>query len=483
MMLAFIAVIGCGKSATEEESRFLVDRSLSIGDPNQQVQDPNLDDRATIFAEENIDRLLSRTGILLIRAHRVSFAQRVEDLKTILVISNRLMQLQDRLNVDQRLFAIQSKIRSLLQLHATGDRQYREELLEVIDEFSDDSDDDVRRVSLTALAAVRMSDFLRTGNGSFEKLEVLVTRIVSEFPDDEIAAGELQDIAFQLMLRNKRQQAIGIMQKMSDVYACSANPELNHLATVLRDRVGMAEGQLQDLANELLSDDSCHCETVLDVVRKLSNMRDIDFDTYRELMTAIGWLEEVDLYDEAKMSLANISRNAPGYSNPQLVEQAEIDVQKGIGRLNLLNQKLTVSGQNADGLRVTTDQFDNPILVLFFWSADYSQSLQGFEQFMGVREKFGQSVQCIGVCVDREVDQAKAMFGAENRGWKNIYRTTNQDDEASIKSTRVQFVPYVMLLDQQHRVRDINVRARDLIDNVETLLGEQHRLDQTAGTR
>ncbi len=323
IMLALISVIGCGKSATEEESRFLVDRSLSIGNPNQQAQDPNLDDRATIFAEENIDRLLSRTGILLIRAHRVSFAQRVEDLKTILVISNRLMQLQDRLKVDQRLFAIQSKIRSLLQLHATGDRQYREELLEVIDEFLNDSNDDVRRVSLTALAAVRMSDFLRTGNGSFEKLEVLVTRIVSEFPDDEMAAGELQDIALQLMLRNKRQQAIEIMRIMSDVYACSANPELNHLATVLTDRVGMAERQLEDLANELLSGDSGHCETFLDVVRKLSNMKDVDFDTYRELMTAIRWLEEVDLYDEAKMSLANICRNAPGYSNSRLVEQAD----------------------------------------------------------------------------------------------------------------------------------------------------------------
>jgi hypothetical protein len=246
----------------------------------------------------------------------------------------------------------------------------------------------------------------------------------------------------------------------------------------------MAERELEILANELLSGDAGHRETFLDVVRMLSNMRDVDPDTYRELMTAIGWLEEVDLYDEAKMSLASIRRNASGYSNPQLVEQAEMDVQKGIERLNLLNQKLTISGQNADGSSVTTDQFDDPILVLFFWSADCEPSVRGFEQLMDRKEEFGQCVQCVGVCVDQEIDQAKqAMCGAEKRGWKNIYRTKNKDDEASIKSSRVQFVPYVMLLDQQHRVRDINVRARDVIDDVESLLREQRRLDPSAETQ
>ncbi len=102
---------------------------------------------------------------------------------------------------------------------------------------------------------------------------------------------------------------------------------------------------------------------------------------------------------------------------------------------------------------------------------------------MGIKERFGRNVQCVGVCVDQEVKQAMSIFDREDTGWKNIYRTTNADDEASIKSTKVQFVPYVMLLDQQHRVRDINVREKDLIDDVEKLLSEQHRPNPSAGTR
>lgn len=473
LMLLLILATGCGNTTdlTEEKrKRYQVDNNISASklDP-ESGKSAVLDTETGIAIEVDIDSLMARSKMLEMRSRQISFLDMLADLATQQKISERLLQLD--LNEEQRLFAVQNMLVALLKRIATTDLKARENIYEIIPNYVEDENKRIQQAAWSALTTVQLADYLRVEDADSTELDATIDQMLTRFKDNPQVTKELQGVVVQLMIRNRRDKALEMMDKISKVYADSDNPNLQNMSEVIKDRMYLTQIQFDVLADRIRQGQEGYQDQFLVMVKQLATRKDMGKEIYREILWAERWLEEINQYEDAEKMLSILEDNLSNHSDETFSQIVAEDIAKARIRLNLVGKPLVLKGQNRAGKSLSTEEQKGKVTLVIFWSATEPGSVKLLQQLLQVYRRYQpRGLEIVSYCIDKNISQAISIFGNQTPPWISMYRKTGASDHQGPEKAGVQQIPYLVLLNREGVVVDVNVPVRKLADELEKLL-------------
>ncbi len=473
LILLLVSATGCSNTTdlTEEKrKRYQVDNNISASklDP-ESGKSAVLDTETGIAIEVDIDSLMARSKMLEMRSRQISFLDRLADLATQQKISERLLQLD--LNEEQRLFAVQNMLVALLQRIATTDLKAREKIYEIIPNYVEDENERIQQAAWSALTTVQLADYLRVEDADSTELDATIDQMLTRFKDNPLVTKELQGVVVQLMIRNRRDKALEMMDKISKVYADSDNPNLQNMSEVIKDRMYLTQIQFDVLADRIREGQVGYQNQFLVMVKKLATRKDMGKEIYREILWAERWLEEINQYEEAEKMLSILEDNLSNHSDETFRQVVAEDIAKARIRLNLVGKPLVLKGQNRAGKSLSTEEQKGKVTLVIFWSATEPESVKLLQQLLQVYRRYQpRGLEIVSYCIDENISQAISIFGNQTPPWISMYRNTGASDHQGPEKVGVQQIPYLVLLNREGVAVDVNVPVRKLTGELEKLL-------------
>ena len=473
LILLLLSATGCSNTTdlTEEKrKRYQVDNNISASklDP-ESGKSAVLDTETGIAIEVDIDSLMARSKMLEMRSRQISFLDMLADLATQQKISERLLQLD--LNEEQRLFAVQNMLVALLKRIATTDLKARENIYEIIPNYVEDENKRIQQAAWSALTTVQLADYLRVEDADSTELDATIDQMLTRFKDNPQVTKELQGVVVQLMIRNRRDKALEMMDKISKVYADSDNPNLQNMSEVIKDRMYLTQIQFDVLADRIRQGQIGYQDQFLVMVKQLATRKDMGKEIYREILWAERWLEEINQYEDAEKMLSILEDNLSNHSDETFSQIVAEDIAKARIRLNLVGKPLVLKGQNRAGKSLSTEEQKGKVTLVIFWSATEPGSVKLLQQLLQVYRRYQpRGLEIVSYCIDKNISQAISIFGNQTPPWISMYRKTGASDHQGPEKAGVQQIPYLVLLNREGVVVDVNVPVRKLADELEKLL-------------
>ena len=464
---------GCGNTtdlAEEKRKRYQVDNNISASklDP-ESGKSAVLNAETGIAIEVDVDTLIAKSKMLEMRARQITFKDMLADLATQQKISERLLQLE--LDQDQRLFAIQNLLFSLLRRIATTDLKARENIYEIIPTYLDDDDRNVQQLAWNALVTMQLTDYLRVEDSESADLDSTIDEILIRFKDDPIVARELQEVVVQLMMRERREKAVEVMEKLSTAFANSSNPKLQNMAGIIKDRIYLTQIQYDLTAEKMRQGQDGYKEKFLSLVQLLATRQDMGKEIYREILQSEQWLEEIDQYEDAEKILVILEENLKNHEDETFCQIVAEDIARARTRLGLIGKPLILTGQSSAGKSLSTEELKGKVTLLVFWSATEPSSVKLLQQLVQIYRRYQpQGVEIVSFCIDKNISQALSVFGNQAPPWISMYRKTDTNNPQGLQQMGIQRVPYLALLDRDGKVADLGVSIQKLPDELQALL-------------
>ena len=160
--------------------------------------------------------------------------------------------------------------------------------------------------------------------------------------------------------------------------------------------------------------------------------------------------------------------NHPDETFRQVVAE---DIAKARIRLNLVGKPLVLKGQNRAGKSLSTEEQKGKVTLVIFWSATEPGSVKLLQQLLQVYRRYQpRGLEIVSYCIDKNISQAISIFGNQTPPWISMYRKTGVSDHQGPEKAGVQQIPYLVLLNREGVVVDVNVPVRKLADELEKLL-------------
>lgn len=473
LILLLLSAAGCSNTtdlAEEKRKRYQVDNNISASklDPDS-GKSAVLDTETGIAIEVDIDSLMARSKMLEMRSRQISFIDMLADLATQQKISERLLQLD--LNEEQRLFAVQNMLIALLKRIATADLKARENIYEIIPNYVDDKNESIQQVAWSALTTVQLADYLRVEDADSTEFDATIDQVLTRFKDNPLVAKELQGVVVQLMIRNRRDKAVEMMDKVSKAYADSSNPNLQNMSGVIKDRMYLTQIQFDVVADKMREGQEGYRDKFLAMVKQLANRKDMGKEIYREVLWTERWLEEINQYEDAEKMLSILENNFSDQPDETFRQIVAEDIAKARIRLNLVGKPLVLKGQNSAGKMLSTEEQKGKVTLVIFWSATEPASVKLLQQLLQVYRRYQPSgLEIVSYCIDKNISQALSIFGNQTPPWVSMYRKADASDQLGPEKAGVQQLPYLVLLNREGIVVNVNVPIRKLTDELEKLL-------------
>ena len=104
------------------------------------------------------------------------------------------------------------------------------------------------------------------------------------------------------------------------------------------------------------------------------------------------------------------------------------------------------------------------VWFLFFWKSSCIPCIQELQQINGYQQKYGESIEFIGISVDRKKDIFLNFIKGQNFKWNILYAN---DDKELLENYNAKVLPLFILIDENGEI--LNYPARMPSENVETL--------------
>jgi hypothetical protein len=273
------------------------------------------------------------------------------------------------------------------------------------------------------------------------------------------------------MIRNRRDKALEMMDKISKVYADSDNPNLQNMSEVIKDRMYLTQIQFDVIADKVRDGQEGYQDQFLAMVKKLATRKDMGKEIYREILWTERWLEEINQYEDAEKMLSILENNLSDRPDETFRQIVAEDIAKARIRLNLVGKPLVLKGQNRAGKSLSTEEQKGKVTLVIFWSATEPASVKLLQQLLQVYRRYQPSgLEIVSYCIDKNISQALSIFGNQTPPWVSMYRKVGESDHQGPEKAGVQQIPYLVLLNREGVVVDVSVPIRKLTDELEKLL-------------
>lgn len=459
VLLLLFSILGCGAPSDSD-----VDTAFELSTPKKEPDSRRIEDMFRTLA------------VLEEREMRVSFGQKVYDLKKRVEIADELNTFE--LDSEERKRTVLSLIDALAKLHATREVKSSERLRSLSHQLKSDPDLDIARSARIAYTGVRLVDFIRTEFGKFPPLREAIIELLENYPKDIQIAQNLDTIVAQLVRRGKDDQAVEVMELMLDTYGKQDDSNVKTYAASLSDRKKLVNLGYKSILSELRQGGANERKALLDCMKTLAKDPSIGIVAYEEILRAGRWLESNERYSNASSLYFWINDIADNHSNEYLAKRAKEDAKSGFQRLRLVNQTLLIEGNTITGDELNPEDFADKVVLLFFWSAENPISVQAMGQLFPAYQAFPRNkFEIIAICTDDDPQKTIQVLGTRVPPWNISLPNSESDSQTKnlVEVCGINSVPYAILLDPTGKVTKINLPISDLDNQIR----KQIRLQNT----
>lgn len=373
------------------------------------------------------------------------------------------------------LMGVASGVDSLLKLHVFDSQSSRKKLFEFTEQFVNHENDNI---AVTANFGRLSSELPAAMSGSSNERNSFLDQtreLINKFPDNLLLADELESSVVMLFQSEKRELGKQLMSVMIEEWTDSSNREMLNLVAVVKERLFLAELDFDLAVRDLQENRIGAADRFINVFQQVLENRQFSFSTYSEIQNSLRALEMFHEYELAQKAYDLLGQNAARFRNPNVVQAASFDVAMANRRLKLLGSKLTID----NGLNLNRDSFDlerfaDSVRIVVFWSSHIPESVATVKELFTLQPDFAsKGFDVIALNVDRN------PVGLDSNFILRVQResiVTNAEVGLTGTGNRfasdygIQELPYLILLDRDGVVRELNLNMLQLKSQVSKYL-------------
>ncbi len=381
--------------------------------------------------------------------------------------------LTHKLDDVSREIAIVSKIEAASQLYgmdfiskvATQDENsidFAELLRTAIGDYPNDSNLNVARDALLALAKLSFYEFSKTKDNAYldDALEAVI-RLVQDHPDIE-SITVTRDLVTRLLQKDDEEQGHQLIAKLFETFKESDVDDARNLAIELNDRSIFKRHDFNHiLSNRRVLGDRGR-KQITEAMLKMLDYPELGLLFFDIATTAINWLDECSSFENTKLIYQKMVDVSGKLVNPEVQLIAKTKGVNGLKRIIATSSAIEFSDQATDGTTVSNEQLLGTLTVVFYWSAKDSSSKSMVEKFgQELNRDYANNLNVIAVCVD----PAPTPAVVKRLTRLNAKQLGNNSELAKVFP--VETLPYIAIFDHNGHAKKISIK----LPNLETQIG------------
>lgn len=370
---------------------------------------------------------------------------------------------------------------SVLEMYSNGffsDSKLRLQLF--CDKLLDDADIahvQLGKFSLTRLALV---DFLKKPEIGFESSMQAITRLVEEYPSHGPLAREMLAFVNQLVRLEHPDEAIQLIDFLLTSYSKSSDDtddQIRQAHLQLVDLKILLESGFGDHVTSVKDEKEGAIEDVLDAVEKLCDHSTITIRIAQRISYSLRFLEGHHRYEAIRRIIDLLQARLSNHPDQTIVDFVSKDTALISKRLQWIGREFEIMADGRDAAKFNDEEIKGKVTAVIFWSVDKTEeamlTFAGINLMYASLRKDGFSV--IAVNVDDDDEKARNIVNPARLTYPTVFEgSSDREDMATVREKYgLQFTPYVMLLDRNGRVAQLNMIPANMKREVDRLLAQE----------
>ena len=374
------------------------------------------------------------------------------------------------LSPSQRELAANSKIEALSAIYGMDFLYERKsptagpDLRSAAETFRQDSNQKIAQTAKLAIVKVDAFEFIK--NGSVGDLQPTLDQIIAllrEDPNNEFLIANIRLIVISLF-QFDRESALKLMRNLEAVGPEFESSKASSLFLFLSDQIRLAKSDISGLfENRWVNGQAGQRE-----LRKTTIHLAADPAGGLEVLNMIdqvaSWFEQDNQYENAQQIYQALLDSAEHRQNVEVALAAQKFGRNGLTRCQLAGKKLEFKAKLDSGDTLTSNDLENRIVVVIFFSLEDQGSVSDLNAFHGKCADFnGKQITVLAYCVDDKFDSSIQTLRRRIPGFMLLI---NQPAETGyptlLQQCPVSKLPHALLIDHLGRVDDVNVSMDEL---------------------
>ena len=288
----------------------------------------------------------------------------------------------------------------------------------------------------------------------FANTGILLRRLVSDFPE----------------------QAVPLANEIVKIYNQNSSARLSQSIDELNDNILITQSKISEHFHGDWVGTAVDQQGLQDKVVDLAKRIDTGRSMIDKMIQAIAWFENMDRYDAAREVCQVLVDSAAQRENREVANYATQVGQAGLKRLNIIGKKWNFEGLDQDGNPINVSEYENMICLIFFWSHKNPKAMRNFTRIDDLyRELRRRGIRILTVPIDdfSQTDQLDINPREVNSIWQTVL-SVNLKPETNpyLQQFPVSKTPYMVLIDREGIVRDINVKMSQLRTDLSNIMSQ-----------
>ena len=203
----------------------------------------------------------------------------------------------------------------------------------------------------------------------------------------------------------------------------------------------------------------------VDAICANSQISEIPFSKVLSLAENLSQIDQDQLRLEYVDRLREASRKVTDEEAAARIQQVFADYDK---RNSLVGKTFDLAGAQFDGQPIDVSQFENKVVAVVFFGLRHDVSRELLSRLTDYEYLVSDGVEFVLDCVDDDVEPEKLGPLTKLRG---VHVVTKSSAPGYLDQCPISKVPYVVIMDRQHTVVEVNLNVDKLRASLEQLLG------------
>ncbi len=402
-------------------------------------------------------------------------------------IPNLLNRLKQKKQIGQRLeelhedelsylYGLREQLDSLILLDtlnlslSLNDKNIRSELFETATRLVDHEDIKIARSAQLGLSVSALRDYMQNpSDENYQEFEQRVAANEENLMIDLPSVRGLQQIVILVDASERKDHVKQFKLLVGNILKKSSTLEIWSVGAGIHDQMILGNIDFREMNRQILSGDETAIKELGEIVDNIdasdNNVSAVPIAKVISLVESLQQIGKFELEKKYIDILRQTSLETEFVQNENLVADTLRDYEK---RKALINQTFDLSGSRFDGSPIELEELQGKIVVILFYSASSSDSGDYLNRIVDLQYLSSQGVKWIICSAENEPNEnlQKSIATANPK----FIVVSKQSAPNYLEQCPISKVPFVLIIDRDQKVIDVNVYVDQLRIKLEKLL-------------
>ncbi len=385
--------------------------------------------------------------------------------------------LKNKLDDNQRFIAVQAKLDALIRLISLGNNGSRQEFFSFAISLESDANSRIQQIAAVAQIVGELNERLSKKESNIDSVIEQACAVARRFPESADVCIELYNQCELVAKNGTREQVIKLLESLAGVYQNNNDARIRSVVAIMNTRIELAKLNLDLIFNQIRDGQIDAMPELKSSLESLCADELLTWLTLERIDNSVNWLEMEQRFEAAGKVNQVLLDVVESVQDDRFQSQMRDLCLRRQVRIDLLGQLLPDNLPLANKSLFDRSQLVDRNTIVLFWSPSEPASVDLLKQLAELRDKqAAPQWELLGVCLTRNSDVVRTLFGGAIPAWPNI---TITDDSASLADRfGVLEMPHVMMLDDQHRFISTTFPLTRLIQQLEKWSGHADATQQ-----